>query len=189
MKIIIRIIIVLFVILIEGCCMGSKRDVYYEFNSDEMSWQIYKLNDTLLFENQIGTQKKYIVLSIKKDTLPEMDKFGSGCDIKHRSMITTSFARIHDSLTPPVLAGEITFEKSSSGFYIQMHWESVYGYSLQDNSKDTLTIDGFKYTDLHTAKVDTTQYKLDIWRWFYSKSKGITRFDASIGDVWTRKFN
>ena len=192
MRIVKNILHVIIIILFIGCCLDGERDVINEFIPDELSWQIYNLNDTLVFENQYKSIKKYIINSIKRDSIPEDSENLFRCKINNLLVMEIDFSRIINSTSPFVDSCSFYMEKSSNSFNIFINWEGtgnyIYGSRVQDNIGDTLTIDGLKYTDIFICNVDTTLYPFELYSFYYSKTKGMIQFDSRNGDVWVRKF-
>ena len=177
------------IILIYGCCLGGGKNVYNDFNDNENRWLIYKANDTLKFINQFGQSRAYFVKTISKDTITEMDKLHSNCDVNHLTRVTVDIWQIPDTLTTHIVPiGRIEYEKSSGGFYMTFNMENIWCYNVQDECKDSLLYQNAMVKNVGSFTLDSLSLKNDTWRKFirvyYSKEFGIIRMDGQNGEIW-----
>lgn len=184
MKILYYILLILPLIILSGCCLDGEHDAYYEFNSEEKDWQIYKANDTMKFVNQRGVMRYYIIESVVRDTTPSFEKFSFGCDINHNLKISVFAQRLPKNDTTFLL---LSMFKFSNQFNLNIYWEGLGEYTMNNQENIPLFIDGIRYSDIYIATNHNITPSDEFYQWYYSKSRGMRRLDAVNGDVWIRK--
>ncbi|MCL5991707.1 MAG: hypothetical protein M1419_06350 [Bacteroidetes bacterium] len=184
MKILYSILFVLPLILLGGCCIDGEHDAFYEFNSDEKDWQIYKANDTMKFVNQSGEMRYYIIESVVRDTTPSFEKFSFGCDNNHNLNISVYAQKLPKTDTTFLL---LSMSKYSNQFNLNIYWEGLGEYYMSNQTNIPLFIDGIRYSDIYIVSNHDISPSDKYYQWFYSKSRGMRRMDAVNGDVWIRK--
>jgi len=168
------------------CCLSGENKIIHAPTQLEMGWQIYHLSDTLTFIGHDQSIRRFIVKEVHSDTLAQSDKFRTGCDIHYLTRIEVGFTELPDACPTCAAAHQLTISKDRSGLYVQLYWMSLTGYSMQDKATDTLTVGEELFQDVFWTTADTTQTKPTIWRWAYSRSRGMLRFDSIQGQSWTR---
>ncbi|MBP7462034.1 MAG: hypothetical protein KBA26_12155 [Candidatus Delongbacteria bacterium] len=185
----IRILSVFFVWLsltLITCCLSGENKIIHAPTQSEMGWQIYHLSDTLTFIGLDQSIRRFMVKEIHGDTLAQSDKFRTGCDVHYLTRIEVGFTELPDACPTCAPAHQLTISKDRSGLYVQLCWMYLTGYSMQDKATDTLTVGGELYQDVFWVTTDTTQTQPAVWRWAYSRSRGMLRFDSMQGQHWTR---
>ena len=186
MKILSSILLILPLIIFSGCCLDGEHDAYYEFNSDEKDWQIYKANDTLKFVNQRGELRNYIIESVVRDTTPYAEKFNFDCSKNHVIKISVYAQRLPKTNSTFLL---LELMKYPSQFVLSLYWEDLIGdYYIYNKPKNSMIIDSIKYTDIYIIITNNTSPDAEYLQMYYSKSKGVIQFVSMKYEVWTRKF-
>ena len=191
-------LIVMVMLLMEGasCCRDREDLPLYKPTESEMSWQIYRAYNVLIFRNQVGEIQANVVSAVNTE---EFTDGGGGlqCGIYRTQSIKVSFIR-QDTIQNYF---EIRAGTPDGTAYAYINWEGVGGYipiDEIDNGNhsfndyvtwyDTLKVGPKLYFDVmkfeRSTPVDsTTTLHRSL---YYNKPNGVIRYDQD-DIIWLRQ--
>jgi hypothetical protein len=170
--------------------MGSTNNIYNNFTDEEKKWLNFKNGDTIKFVNQTGAEKLFYIKEFATDTVTEMDKFRTSCDVQHLTRVTVGIESLPDSCTNCMASNRFVFEKSSSGLYIVISFKDIWGYSVEDICNDSVDVRGKMINKVAVIALTPAELQSNTWqkiiKYYYSRDYGVVKFVERDGTVWER---
>lgn len=173
--------ILYFTILIS--CKKKCEDEQGLLTTEERSWLSYSGGEKLIFKSN-NNQYDTLNVSDRIEYNTAVSHGSSGdCHPKQQSIVCRIVSH------PPVLMDLTTYHKnqwSPTGKAFILTGGSVFNF-LDYNPQNNILINGKTYNDVYIMNVDTSLFiSKQIWCIYYTKQKGILRYDLTQGEYWEK---